>query len=138
MTAPKQRLILVVDDDDHCRSALADLLHDEGFAVVEASNGRVALDYLLGAIAMPGLILLDLDMPVMGGREMINALRKHVRFAELPIILVTGDRAQVDPVNREAVARLPKPVEVDELLALVSRHLPEPPAVPVRSRSLPR
>jgi CheY-like chemotaxis protein len=59
-------LILIVDDDAEAREALADLLFNEGYAVICAENGRQALDYLSGS-PLPALIILDLMMPVMSG-----------------------------------------------------------------------
>jgi len=130
-----RRPILVVDDDDDVRLALTELLRQEGFTAVEACNGREALDYLLAAPTMPSLILLDLNMPVMSGWEVLRAVRSHLRFADLPIILVTGERTPTDPANREIVGRLSKPFDADDLLALVRQHVVEPPAAGARSRA---
>src|SRR5205085_2102838 len=85
------RQILVVEDDDDLRGVVADLLRDEDFTVVEAPNGQAALDYLLGAATPPSLILLDLNMPVMSGREMIVALRGDPRLTAIPILVVTSE-----------------------------------------------
>jgi len=119
--------ILVVDDNDDVRSALGELLRDEGFDVVEATDGKKALDYLLAATTIPSLILLDVNMPVMSGWEVVRALRGHLRFVKLPIILVTGERrTTTDPASQAIVGRLSKPIHPDDLLALVRRHVVEP------------
>ena len=91
--------ILVVDDAATIRVALAEILRQEGFTVVEACHGREALDYLLAGPILPRLILLDLSMPVMSGWELLGVLRAYRRFADLPIILVTGERPTTDPAN---------------------------------------
>ena len=58
-------MVLVVEDDPDVRSALNDLLEAEGYEVETASNGKEALERL--AEHRPGLVLLDLMMPVMSG-----------------------------------------------------------------------
>jgi CheY-like chemotaxis protein len=65
--------ILVVEDEEESRQALMQLLELEGFKVVGASNGAEAMDYLSVA-ELPCLIILDLPMPVMSGRQLRAAL----------------------------------------------------------------
>lgn len=115
--------ILVVEDDCEIRSAMAELLRQEAFSVVEASNGRKALEYLLMATMMPSLILLDLNMPVVSGWEVIRVLRSHLRFANVPIVLVTGEQVTTAVTNRDTVGRLSKPFSPEELLAVVRQHV---------------
>jgi CheY-like chemotaxis protein len=118
--------VLVVDDDGDCRSLSAEFLREHGFPVIEAPNGRAALDYLLGARQLPALIVADLNMPIMTGWEMIAVLRGYLRFATLPIVVVTGE--PVSPVLAEQfkVQRLAKPWMGEDLLALVRAHLGAP------------
>lgn len=66
--------ILLVEDDDDLRSVLREGLLDEGYSVVEASNGKLALDHLLGH--QPDIVLTDLSMPEMDGIELISQLNK--------------------------------------------------------------
>ena len=115
--------VLVVDDDSDDRALAVDILGDEGFAVVEAQNGRVALDYLLGAPVLPGLILADLNMPVMTGWEMITVARSYLRFSNLPIVVVTGESARTPLLDQFRVSRLLKPYQPDDLLAIVRAHV---------------
>src|SRR5437762_199624 len=65
--------VLVVDDDAAIRSLITEVLVEEGFAVANAVNGRQALDQI--ADHLPGLVLLDLQMPVMSGWEALAALQ---------------------------------------------------------------
>ena len=80
--------ILVVDDDPAVRDVLRTMLEKEGRKVVEAENGRAALDCL--AAANPSLILLDIMMPEMDGFEFIEEMRKNGQWARVPVIVVTA------------------------------------------------
>jgi len=119
---PERRQVLVVEDDDELRGLVADLLRDEEFTVIEAPNGQAALDYLLGAPTTPGLILLDLNMPVMCGREMMGRLRGDARLAVIPVVIVTSEPPDLGPAQEGAVARLQKPYAAGHLIKLVREH----------------
>ena len=87
--------ILVVDDEPTTRNGLARLLRHEGYDVVGAENGRVALD-VLGAggdgngAPPPDLILLDLMMPELDGLELLEILQGHPQWKALPVVVLTG------------------------------------------------
>jgi CheY-like chemotaxis protein len=80
--------VLVVDDDADLRELLRRLLQREGYRVVEAENGRAALDRIREA--RPGLILLDLMMPEMDGFEFVRRFRKHDAWRGIPIVVITA------------------------------------------------
>ena len=80
--------VLVVDDDRDTRRVLRRMLETEGWAVVEADNGRVALQRL--AEAVPAAILLDLIMPEMDGFQFLSELRKSSSWHAVPVVVVTG------------------------------------------------
>ncbi|MEM7222509.1 MAG: response regulator [Pseudomonadota bacterium] len=80
--------ILIVEDDEPTRSLMARSLAGEDWEVVEAENGRVALERL--AETMPDLILLDLMMPEMDGFDFIAALRKMPAMKDVPVVVVTA------------------------------------------------
>ncbi len=92
--------VLIVDDDPAARELLRRLLAAEGFRVIEAENGRVALDRLREGV--PGLILLDLMMPEMDGFDFIEALRREPGGASIPVVVLTAkdltddDRARLN------------------------------------------
>jgi CheY-like chemotaxis protein len=115
--------VLVVDDDDDHRAAIRGLLEAQGHAVIEASDGRQALEYLTtpGNI-QPRVIVLDLSMPLMTGWELLAILKGYIRLAAIPVILVSGHDPRLDPVRHGTVAALlRKPYNGDQLLALVAR-----------------
>ena len=112
--------MLVVDDDDDMRFIVTTALESEGFAVTEASNGAEALDAVHRA--RPGLVLLDLMMPVMSGPEFLAALRSEGTYEDVPVILLTAWPEQAVGV-RGAQGIVKKPLDVDELIALTARTL---------------
>ena len=118
------RPILLVDDDEAVRRFLFWALTDEGYAVVEAPDGAVALARVHEAA--PGLILLDMRMPVLNGWEFARRYRARPS-PHAPIICVTAaaDAAAVAARGAQigAVASLSKPFDLEELLALVRRYL---------------
>ncbi len=83
----RDRPVLVVEDDADTRELLRRLLEREGFAVVEAETGRVALDRVREQ--PPGLILLDLMMPEMDGFEFLAELRQ-TGGRGIPVVVVTA------------------------------------------------
>jgi len=83
-TAP----VLIVDDDKLTRDLVKRSLESEGFQVVEANNGRIALEQMEST--KPGLILLDLLMPEMDGFEFLAELRRQERWRSIPVVVVTA------------------------------------------------
>ncbi|MGL4745885.1 MAG: response regulator transcription factor [Dermatophilaceae bacterium] len=110
--------VLVVDDDDDVRDSLARSLDYEGYQVLTAPDGRVALD-LVGR-KRPDLVVLDVQMPVLDGLETCRRLRAG--GDDTPVILLTartmlGDR--VTGLDAGADDYLVKPFALEELLARV-------------------
>ena len=94
ITAP-DLVVLLVEDDEPTRDTMRRLLEQEGARVVEAENGRVALERL--AEATPDLVLLDLMMPEMDGFTFMDELRGRGIDAQFPIIVVTAaDLSEAD------------------------------------------
>jgi CheY-like chemotaxis protein len=80
--------VLVVDDDVEVRQLLRRMLEPEGYTIVEAENGRVALERLRDGA--PAVVLLDLMMPEMDGFEFVAEFRRHEAWREIPIVVVTA------------------------------------------------
>ncbi len=110
--------MLVVDDDPDIRDTLRYVLEDAGYPVYTAENGREALEVLSSASALPGLILLDLMMPVMSGDELLRALKQVRALATIPVTIVTASGAPPHPL---AAGLLKKPVDLDALLRIVKK-----------------
>jgi GAF domain-containing protein/CheY-like chemotaxis protein len=90
--------VLVVDDDAEVRALFRRMLEPDGYTVVEAPNGRAALDRL-GEIT-PGVILLDLMMPEMDGFEFVAEFRRHEAWRAIPIVVVTAKDLSHDDRQR--------------------------------------
>jgi len=117
--------VLIVDDDAAIRDVLSEVLCDEGYAVDTAANGYEALAYLQAA-PKPGLILLDLMMPVMNGWEFRAAQQLDPELAAIPVITISANAELVRGAPRLEVAQhLRKPVDLDHLLRTVKRHYKE-------------
>src|ERR1044071_1184503 len=77
-------MILVVEDDSAIREVLTDVLESEGYQVLNAANGREAIQ-LLRSSTLPCLILLDLMMPVMNGWQFRDEQRQDPLLAPVPV-----------------------------------------------------
>jgi len=120
MNTPLKPVILVVDDNDSVRGALIFLLSSYGYDAVGAEDGRVALSYLESGLE-PCLILLDLEMPRYSGRWFLSRQRRDVRFSHIPVAVVSaGGRDRLAGI----VAKLPKPIPIEDLLAVVEANCP--------------
>ena len=113
------KTVMVVEDHADTREAMATVLTDAGFEVVECDNGQTALTRLVGGSALPDAIVLDLAMPIMSGSELIRVLRGYLRLGRVPIIIVTGVNDTVENAA-PVVARITKPWEPRELVQLVT------------------
>lgn len=112
--------VLVVDDDKDLRTTLAQVLLDDGYEVLEASNGAEALR-VLHEKPLPDVILLDLMMPVMNGAQFRVAQQNDTRIAAIPVIVMTaaGSRVRNELSGLPAMRMLDKPIALDELLAAI-------------------
>jgi CheY-like chemotaxis protein len=117
-----QSLVLVVDDDAAIRDSLADLLLDEGYAVLTAVNGEEALTRLLSSTARPCVILLDLMMPVMSGEEFYRQMRADPQLANTPVVVISADGNVKDKAEELGGEYLRKPVRIDPMLAKIEQH----------------
>lgn len=111
--------ILLVDDDDHLRSVLAEGLADQGHKVTAASEGKEALSIL--EAETPQVAVLDFAMPGMNGAMLARQI--SARLPSLPIIFVSGyaDTAAIKNAAGENVVILQKPFNLEQLIAALKR-----------------
>jgi len=109
-----------VDDDHGVRESTREAMELEGYCVIEAADGREALKQAKGS-PRPHLILLDMNMPIMGGREFLDTLLPEAEIASIPVLIISATVNSKNSVG--AVDFLRKPVELDELLQKVAHHV---------------
>jgi len=109
--------ILLVEDDQLSREALACILEVEGYAVETAQDGKTALG-LLHSPPRPSAVLLDLGLPVITGFEFLERQKSDLEIADIPVVVIT---AMFEPSVPKADAVLQKPIDLPELMSLLSK-----------------
>lgn len=118
--------ILVVDDSITMLMSLRTTLSMSGFLVETANHGQAALDKLKSG-SKPNLIITDVNMPVMGGMELIGKVRALPGFRFIPILTLTteSEAAKRDEGKRAgATGWLVKPLCGDDLVKVIKKVLP--------------
>ncbi len=121
--------ILVVDDDTDFRTGLRFALEMKGYQVEEAANGQEALERLTEK--PPLLVLLDLQMPVMNGREMLQRMRAQTELTDVPVVIISGFGFEWEAELMGAQGYIGKPFEAQELEKTIANLL-KPRLVSVR------
>lgn len=116
----RQAAILIVDDEDDIRRVVTDILEEEGYPVVSVRNGQEALDYLQTAAELPGLILLDLMMPVMDGPTFRSQQQRDLRLRNIPVVVFSAGRNKQQASTLDAAAFIAKPFDYDLLCDTVA------------------
>jgi len=119
--------ILVVDDYSTSQRLLGFILRQNDHTVVTAIHGLGALEQL--AARPIDLVITDLSMPEMDGMTLLQELRANPQFQTLPVIILTGSAYAQDSTHAKAAGAtsfLTKPVESEELIAMVTRLLAQP------------
>jgi CheY-like chemotaxis protein len=113
------RTALVIEDNQAIRESIQMALELEGIDVVVAENGKAGLA-ALNRINNPGIIFLDLMMPIMNGFQFMDHLRDHPRAPAIPIVVISAFPDTVFSVPVEA--KLMKPLSLDDLLAYAFKY----------------
>ena len=114
--------VLIVDDDRDIRDSLVEVLEDHGYHAVGAGNGREALDTLRTSAEVPCLILLDLMMPVMDGREFREEQLKHPEWTDIPVIVISAYNDVAEQARALEAEHLRKPLGMRPLIDAVRRY----------------
>lgn len=114
--------VLIIEDDPDIRASIQDALEVLGVPALEANDGQQALT-LLSKIDPPGLILLDLMMPIMNGWEFRVEQVKNPLIAAIPVVIISADvNLEKKALSMGAVEVLKKPFDFDSLARLVKRY----------------
>jgi two-component system, OmpR family, alkaline phosphatase synthesis response regulator PhoP len=122
--AEARRKVLIVEDEKDIRDLVRYNLEEEGFAVVEASDGEVGLN--LATRERPALIILDLMLPGLSGLEVCKHLRSREETMQVPILILTARASEVDKVLGLEIGAddyVTKPFSPRELVARVKAVL---------------
>jgi CheY-like chemotaxis protein len=116
--------VLVVDDDPSIRKMIVAALRRDGYAFMEAPNGREALDMMRAE--HPDVVVLDLMMPILSGWDVLREREVDPSLKKIPVIIISANR---DPEVATAVSKgicafLPKPFDIGALSALVRSCIP--------------
>lgn len=115
-----QHTILIVEDEKDIRELLAYTLKHEGFAVLEAGDGLLALD--LAREKLPDIILLDLMLPGLDGLGVSKALQREAQTAAIPVLMLTAKGEEIDRIvgfELGAADYVVKPFSVREVVLRV-------------------
>ena len=112
-------IILHVDDDEDDLYIIGDALKNahQSLNIIEANDGHEAISYLEQTEKLPDLIILDINMPGMDGRETLKILKQHEYWKTIPTVVLSTSS---DPLDREfcssyQVDLVTKPMEITEL-----------------------
>lgn len=126
---------MVVDDHAPMVKLIRDALEQEGYLVLSAQNGAEGLR--VAAAHRPDLVILDVEMPVMNGFEVLRALRLKVATGTLPVIMLTVHKDPQDLLAGwmgGADLYLTKPCKIEDVVAAVKRTLAPPAHQPAGPR----
>ena len=111
------KTVLVVDDEPVLRVLMPEILQDEGYAVIDAADGQSMLELLQGV--HPDLVLMDVMMPGVDGREAYQVLRSRADLPNLPVVMMSA-AVQPGRLDPSIAAFLRKPFDLTELVELVA------------------
>ncbi len=121
---PQAPLILVVEDDEALREALVDTLDMGGYNILEADNGRSALELLSqDENSEIDIVISDVQMPKMDGHQLLKQIKRHY---DIPVLLMTAYGTiskAIEAMKDGAVDYLVKPFEAEVLVSVISRYV---------------
>ena len=116
-----RHLALIVEDDVELATIFADILQTADMAAQVISDGQKALDWL--AKNVPDIVLLDMHLPHVSGRDILAAIRGDIRLTKTQVVIITADATLASALGNRADLVLLKPVSLDQVMNLASRFL---------------
>lgn len=117
-TADLKKLVLVIEDEPSLRETLKDVLELYGYNVSEAQNGEEGL-LAVRRLPPPDLVLLDMIMPLMSGRQFLTHLQGDAALQAIPVVIVSASAEAKSVLGASAV--FGKPPDLDTLMSAVQR-----------------
>ena len=127
---PGKQIVLLVEDEDQIAFLMRHMLEQEGWAVQRAADGKAAKE-LIGRLAPPALVTLDIALPDMSGVDLILHIKDTPGWQKVPIVMVTAKPKGKDvnwAIKSGADAYIVKPFKPDELRDCVRRLIGPKPA----------
>jgi CheY-like chemotaxis protein len=134
--------VLLIDDDAISREVLSMMLEMHGLPVDSAEDGKQALELVESTATLPGIILMDTQMPGVSGARLIKALRQRLKdrnaSEQTRIVAISGSEVG-DAIHQAADGFLLKPIQVESVLALIDAPAPpgDAPGLDVRASAAP-
>lgn len=117
-----QRLALVIEDEVQLAAIYVKALDLAGYQTMAIHNGQEAMNTLVQCIEPPALVVLDLNLPQLSGKEILRYIRRDPRFAKTRVLLATSDSAAVmGEIEAKSDIVLLKPIGFTQLRELASR-----------------
>lgn len=132
MSSPRKPLVLVVEDDPEAAELVETILLREGCEVLHARDGVTALE-LARELPQPDLMLVDLELPVMDGRQLLETLRSDPSISGIPVVVISGapDATTIHATDNVGKAKL-----LDGLTRVLKRFRGEETTVPNASNAV--
>ncbi len=121
---PTNRTALVIEDEIHLADIFAKALEMAGFQPQTINDGQEAMNRLHDVTLAPALIVLDLNLPLFSGKDILRYIRQDARFTKTRVFMATSDSAAiVGEIEAKSDIVLLKPVGFTQLRELASRFL---------------
>jgi CheY-like chemotaxis protein len=118
--ANEDKFILIVEDSQDIRILIKKLLEQQGYFVIEATNGKQALELLQNTNRLPHLIIFDLMMPDINGYEFRKQQRGDPKIANIPVLVISADsRIPAAELGIDPKAAIKKPFDIGQFLDVV-------------------
>ena len=121
-----EKIVLCVEDNPQNQLLVNRILASRGYKVIEATDGLAGLDMI--RTLKPPLVLLDIDLPKMGGIEVVQQVKADPALRDIPVIALTASAMQGDKERfLEAGCNdyLSKPIQVQQLIQIVETYYPK-------------
>lgn len=118
-TSKTKGKILIVEDDIDIREAMSEILKSEGHPTAEAFNGAEALKYLRNN-PQPCLVILDMMMPIMNGRQFLDIFRLEPKNDSTPVVIISAIADRIDTTGANEFIR--KPLDLSNLITVVQKY----------------